>query len=105
MCSAPPCRQARPGPGWGSPAVVAVGAVVDAVVAAVVDGDVASGIVPVSSYSRCTTPSGTIAKFWVRRASVSASWAIALGGVATASPMIAIATVHAPVVRRISRAS
>ena len=87
-------------------AVVAgvVDAVVEVVVDAVVEVVVASGIVPASSYSRCTTPSGTIAKFWVRRASVSASWAIAVRG-ATASPMIAIATVHAPMVRRISRAS
>ncbi len=36
---------------------------------------------------------------------MSESWAVALGGAATASPTIAITTVHAPVVRRISRAS
>ena len=57
--------------GLAATVVAVVAGVVDAVVEVVVDGDVGSGIVPASSYSRCTTPSGTIAKFWVRRASVS----------------------------------
>ena len=66
---------------------------------------VASGIVPVSSYSRRATPFGAIAKVWATRASVSESWAVALGGVAAASPAITVTTANAPMVRRISRAS
>ena len=86
---------------------VVIGGVV--VVAGVVDA-AGSGIVPVSSYVRCSIPSGTIAKFWATRASsIESSCAIARGGetgwAMTPSTAITTAANSAPVVRRISRAS